>query len=710
VLPSLGRFSFRHRKLVLLAWVVVLLAGFTIGTEVFGRLSNGGGGDSWESVQGFQRLDDEGAYGERLSAIVDGAPADDQKVRDAVMRAVTDIEAMPGVARVVDPYRVPLPDLRSVDRRAGLVAVDLDREVFDPQRVLDAAAKRLRAIPDDAPGTQVTVSSFSLTQDEINEQVRRDTELGEFIALPLTLVVMVVIFGGLAAAGVPFLGAIASIAGGLLTLLGFTYLLDDTEPNVVSVTTVMGLGLSIDYSLLIVSRYREERGRGLDPEAAVERTSATAGRTITFSALTVATSLAGLFIFPTPIFRSLAAAGVGVVLVALLAGLTLAPALIAMFGRRIKAPTTPVPDDGFFARLARRVQRHAVLVALAVTTVLVLCGLPFLHVQFQNGGANLLPRQFESRQFVDLLDSRFTDRGTEPILVVADASLPQMQAYAATLDTLDGVLTVRAPEQTGDLVTLEVVPDGSSQGETARRLVSDLRENRPDFPTWVTGDAAILVDFNTEVSRAIPWALGLVVLATFCLLFLMTGSVLVPAKALVMNTLSLCATFGALVWIFPDGHLSGLLGFTPTGGLETWVPVIVFAFAFGLSMDYEVFLLSRVKELYDAGYSNDEAVVLGLQRSGRIITSAALLVVIVFAGFAAGKMLGVKEMGLALAVAVAIDATLVRCLLVPATMTLLGDWNWWAPQPLRRLHDRLGLHEHPEPAQPPRRETAGIPD
>jgi len=240
-----------------------------------------------------------------------------------------------------------------------------------------------------------------------------------------------------------------------------------------------------------------------------------------------------------------------------------------------------------------------------------------------------------------------------------------------------------------------VVPAGTVQGAAARHLVQELRDHRPAFRTWVTGQEAFLTDFKATIVQRLPYALAIIALATFILLFLMTGSVLIPLKALVMNTLSLGATFGALVWIFQDGHLSSLLGFTAFGAIEAWIPVIVFAFAFGLSMDYEVFLLSRIKEAHDETGDTNTAVAAGLQRSGRIITSAAFLVIIVFLGFAAGQSMGIKEFGLALAIAVAVDATLVRCILVPATMTLLGEWNWWAPGPLRRLHQRLGLHETP---------------
>jgi RND superfamily putative drug exporter len=352
---------------------------------------------------------------------------------------------------------------------------------------------------------------------------------------------------------------------------------------------------------------------GVGPAAAVERTSATAGRTITFSALTVATSLSGLFLFDSPMYRAIAATGVSVVLIALDAGLTLVPG-----------------------------------------------------------------------------------SGTEPVTVVARSDTATLTAYARQVAAVPGVARVGTPQQRRPgVASLDVVPTGANQGPTAQRVVTELRTTSAGVPTYVTGDAAFLVDFKDEIAARMPWALGFIAPETFVLLFLMTGSVLVPVKALVMNVLSLGASFGALVLVFQDGHLSGLLGFDSPGALETWVPVIVFVFAFGMSMDYEVFLLARVKELYDAGLPNARAVVLGLQRSGRIITSAALLVVIVFAGFGAGKMLGIKQMGLALAMAVLVDATLVRCLLVPATMTLLGDRNWWAPGPLRRLHDQIGLREQP---------------
>jgi RND superfamily putative drug exporter len=326
--------------------------------------------------------------------------------------------------------------------------------------------------------------------------------------------------------------------------------------------------------------------------------------------------------------------------------------------------------------------------------VLVAAGLPFLHANFQNSTSALLPKGFESRRFAELKNTRFPGGGSAPIVVVANTDATTLQIWALSLKGTPGVAAVaRAGQRTPGVSLVYILPKASPRDAEAGALVKRLRADRPPFQILLTGDAAILIDFKHEVATRAPWALGLVAIATFALLFAMTGSLLVPLKALVMNVLSLGASFGALKLIFQDGHLSGLLGFQPTGGLETWVPVLVFAFAFGLSMDYEVFLLARVKELYDSGLSNDEAVEVGLQRSGRIITSAALLIIIVFAGFVAGKMVSIKEIGVAMTIAVAVDATLVRCLLVPATMTLLGDLNWWAPAPLRRLHARIGLKE-----------------
>lgn len=695
MLGRLGRFCQRRHWLVLAAWVLLVAVGFTVGGQVFDRLEPTRGGSNSESIRGLDLLNEVSPYDGQVVAVLDGIASDDP----ALAVLADDLALLGGVGQVSWPGSPDGARLIAIDGEAVAFVVDLQRDPVDRDETVAGVESVLRLLERDGQA-DVLVGGDLLLFDEINEQIEKDIAFAELIALPITLVVMIVIFGGLLAAGLPIVAAMASIAGALLCLLAFSTVLD-LDPNVVPVTTFMGLGLAIDYSLLMVSRFREERARGLPVDEAVVRTAETAGRTILFSALTVATSLGGLFVFAEPIFRAIAAAGVAVVLIALLAALTLVPALLAAFGHRIKAPSQPLPDDGAFARLAARVQRRPWSVAVLVSAGLVILGAPVLGVTFANGGSELLPAQFESRQVDEALAERFPGGGTAPVIVVARATSEQIQSWSAdVLPALPGGLVAAGtpPVALADGVTaLSVVPEGTSQGDTAKALVAALRADPAPFEFYVTGQAAILVDFQHSIASRAPWAFALVALATLVLLFLMTGSLVVPVKALVMNTVSLGATFGALVWIFADGHLEGLLGFEATGAIETWVPVLVFAFAFGLSMDYEVFLLARIKETYDAqpagAKDNGTAVRLGLQRSGRIITCAALLVVIVFAGFATAQMLGIKQMGVALALAVAVDATIVRCLLVPATMTLLGEQNWWAPAPLRRLHARFGLRE-----------------
>lgn len=694
---AIGRFCVRRRWLVLLGWVLLVAAGVAAGGPVFAGLESSRASGHLESIQAYDLIGDNATYGGRVLGLVDDLRIDDPAAKVAILRAARDVAALPHVGRVVDPYAAPDAGLIAADRRGGVVVVDLQRDLSgrDFDDAIDAAGARLRALAVEIPGSSVKIGGNPLINREINEQVRRDTERAEYVSLPITLVVMVGIFGGLLAALLPLLGALAAVGGAFLCLLGFATFLT-LDPNTVPVVTLLGLGISIDYALLIVSRFREERAAGADVPAAVERTATTAGRTITFSALTVAVSLSALLIFDDPTFRAIGAAGVAVVVVALLAALTLVPALLAIAGGRIRVTCGLAPEHGFFSRLAAGVQRRAWPVAIVVGTLLLAAGTPLLSLRLENGGVNLLPGSFESTQVQQNLQVRFpAGAGTEPVTILAETTPAELDAYVARIRPGLEVAGVGAASRLGSspYAQVDLTPVGAAQGDAAKRLVRQLRAERPEFRSWVTGDAAVLVDFTRSLTDRLPWAFALVAVAAFVLLFLMTGSVLVPIKALVMNTISLGATFGALVWVFQQGHLEDQLGFTSPGAIETWVPVIVFAFAFGVSMDYEVFLLARIKELYDTGLPNDDAVRVGLQRSGRIITSAALLIVIVFCGFAAGRMLGIKEMGFALAVAVVVDATLVRCLLVPATMTLLGDANWWAPGPLRRLHARIGLRE-----------------
>ncbi len=576
-----------------------------------------------------------------------------------------------------------------------------------------------------APGATGLVSSNDLIVEAITSQVEKDLTTGEMIALPIALLVMVLVFGGFLAAAMPMAGAIASIGAGLGVLLALSYPLT-IDAAVVNVVTLLGLGLSIDYGLLIVSRFREELHRLVDerdpspagtpvPAAraevttAVVRTMATAGRTVAFSALTVAISIAGLMVFEPDILRAIGAAGLAIILIAVATALTLVPALLTLAGHRLVAPSilSRVPglravlartadvqsDEGVFSRLTGRVQRHPVWVMLGTVAVLIVLALPVLGLQMRNSGIELLPQSSPQREFVDEVTAQFPASESPDLRIVTDSTPEQAQAWAEEIAGLEHVERVdpAAPVGPDHAVVGVHVDTDDAGGPEAVAVVDEVRALDPGFDFYVTGQAAGQVDFRAALADRVWWAVGIVVVATFVLLFLMTGSVLIPVKALLTNALSLAASLGVLVWVFQEGHLEGVLDFTSAGGIETYVVALVIAFAFGLAMDYEVFLLSRIKELHDAGLSNDEAVRLGLQRSGRIITSAAAIIIVVFAGFVFGELLVIKEVGFALAVAVFIDATIVRILLVPATMTLLGRANWWAPKPLERLYERFSI-------------------
>jgi putative drug exporter of the RND superfamily len=492
------------------------------------------------------------------------------------------------------------------------------------------------------------------------------------------------------------------MAGALIVLAGAT-ITGDVAVYSINVVTMFGIGVGIDYGLLVVSRFREERARGLDVPAALDRTVATAGRTVAFSGLTVAVALAGLLLFDSSGLRSLAIGGIGVVLVAVLAGLSLLPALLALVGHRLR-PAKLRTTLGAFWHIARWVQRWALPIVAVAGVLLIVAGLPFMNARFENPDGRSLPESSVARQLAEGRQ-RFPGGATEPIEVVAMTTPDdsELTGWIATVAGRENVAAVEVDDTLAPVgaVRIEVVPQGPTQGDIAQDLVADIRLLDAPFETLVGGEAAELVDLKASISIRLPWALAIVGVATIVLLFLMTGSVVVAVKAIVMNVLSLGATFGVLVWVFQDGHLSGLLGFDSVGALDATMPLIVFLFAFGLSMDYEVFLLARIKEAWDETGDNDLAVATGLDRSGRIITSAAGLLVIVFAGFAAGELVLIKQLGLGMAVAVIVDATIVRTLLVPATMTLMGRWNWWAPAPVRRFHRRFGLHEAPAVAVSP---------
>ncbi|WP_127127731.1 MMPL family transporter [Georgenia sp. SYP-B2076] len=758
----LGRAVARHPRTIVGVWAVLALlcglgslTGFG-GQGLFDRLHTGEPSvPGSESDAGRDILAGVGDTPDQISLLVQGTDLADPAVAADVATALEPAHAglaeIDGVDTVVDPFL--LPDMLASPAAAGLVSAAEDGFLMvvvlednlddDAQGAAHAAVvDRLRQVPADlagvAPGASGIASSGTLIGQSIVDQVREDLVTGEMVALPVALVIMVLVFGGFLAAGLPLLGALVSIVGGLGVLLALSYVMN-VDSFVVNVITVIGLALSIDYGLLVVSRYREELHRlaaGADgvvdagsPAAglptrrvrlrrrarrdplvaeAVRATVATAGRTVIFSAITVALAITGLLLMRPEVLRSIAAAGIAAVLFAVASAITLVPAVITLLGGRLGRPSSltrvpalrrlvgalgdVAPRDGFFSALARRVHAHPWVVLVGTLAVLVLLASPVTGLSMRSSGTEILPTESDQRDYIAVLAEDYPASATADLTVVTDASPAEATAWSQEVADLPGVERVDPPVAAGDHTVLGVFLDAADPaGAEATAVVEAVRALDPPFGTWVVGQAASQLDFNDSLVNGLPAAGAVVVVAIFVLLFLMTGSVLVPVKALLVNLLSLTASLGVTVWIFQEGHGAGLLGFTPVAGLESYVVAIAVAFGFGLAMDYEVFLLSRIKEYWDAGLSNDEAVERGLQRSGRIITSAALIMVAVFAGFVSGDLIVIKEVGVALAVTVLVDATLVRMLLVPATMTLLGRWNWWAPAPMRRMYERFKL-------------------
>lgn len=720
VLGRLGGVLGRHPVAWIVAWVLFAAAAFAVaiggvtGERLFDRLQQGEPTVAGESLTGRHLIEANEPGTDTLMLQAERAPLSDAAAVRAGAAATADLTKIPGVASVRSPLLSPkglsdpavAPLLGGGTPSSGkfVTAVSFDKGLS--KQAQSAAETSVRQGFDELvaamPGSSATVGGVGPVVEAIRSTVERDLLRGEGIAIPLTFIVMFFVFGGFLAAGMPVIGAVVAIGGSLLSLFGFSHVLD-LDVTVVNIVTLLGLGLSIDYGLLLVSRFREElwhatEGSSATRAEAIEaatRTVATAGRTVLFSGVTVAIALSGLLVFEADLMRAIGLAGVSVVVLAMLVSVTLVPALAVVGSRHLgKRSTEPVSDEGAFSRLALIVQKRPIAVILVVSALLIWLALPALSMRLTASGTELLPTDAPQRVFFDDLARDYPGISSPDVTVVARSADPAAVAqWAESLKQRDAVTSVTVAPLGPEYQRVDVAVAGPQTSDEAQRLVTYVHDNRPGFQTWVTGQAAGQMAFLDSMSRAAPYAVGLVVLGTFVLLFLMTGSLVIPLKALLLNVISLGAALGVVVWIFQDGHLEGLLNFSSVGAIESMVPFLVLAFGFGLSMDYEVFLLSRIAEFHTAGLDNDRSVSLGLQRTGRIITSAALLIVIVFAGFIAGDILIIKEMGLALVAAVTIDATLVRMLLVPATMTLLGRWNWWAPAPLRRLHERFGITE-----------------
>jgi RND superfamily putative drug exporter len=692
VLSTLARAATRRPLTVFALWVIFLLLGFGLGTGVFGRLSDNvpevPGTESEAAARYLDRVD---PAGESITAVVEGTAVSDPGLRAQVERAVAEVREVAGVAAVPDPYETP--GLLAEDGRALIIPVALEGGLDDDaeERTVDDATDRIKAI--DAP--EVHVSGGPLLGLQIGEKAQEDVKNAELISLPVVLALLLVVFGGLRSAALPLVIAVSGIAGAFLALFLFSEV-TDISVYAIQVTTMLGLGLAVDYALLMLVRFREERRNTEDVAEAVHRTVAAAGRTVLFSGLTVAVSLTGLLVFPSVFLRSMGLAVAAVVVVDMLAALTLLPALLTRFGGKIPpAKARPEGEEGrVFARLARFSARNRIAVLAVIVPALLVLALPVAGLRINLGDAQQLPSSTEARQLYDTVDAHFPPgTGVSPVTVVLKPGTDQ-----STVDRIQS-LSPRAETRDvpGGITVVELPPPGSVDGDGATALVERVRDIRGDDPVEVTGPAARLVDFRAMLADRAPWAAVTVLAGIFLLLFAFTGSVLIPLRTIATTLLSLGAALGVVVWVFQDGHLAGLLGAEGLGALSLTAPPLIIAIAFGLAMDYELFILARMREARRRTGDDQEAVVTGLRRSGRVVTCAALLLAVVFGAFMTGGFSPILQIGLGLTLAVLIDATVVRMLLVPATMALLGRRAWWAPKPLRRVHDRFGLSEEEAP-------------
>jgi RND superfamily putative drug exporter len=725
----LGKVAYRWRWAILIMWSAVLLLALPLLPRAGEGLIGGGfSTPTTEHARALEVLHRDLGFSESTLLVIyqsDRMPATDPAVQSAITRSLARVRALPGVLAVLLPSVDP--NLISDDGDTAYAIVSLGLPLAEAERLLPAFENALQ--PQD--GLRMVIAGAPVFLRDVEIVSQHDLWRAEMIVFPIALVTLLLVFGSPLAAVVPLVVGAAGVALVLVSLFVVARA-TDLSIFVLNLATMLGLGLAVDYSLFVTSRFREElvRHRG-DVSRAVERATATAGRAIFFSGLTVLIGLMGLSLFELMFLRSVGIAGVIVVAWSTVAALTLLPALLSVFGPRIdrfairRRPAVDSDVQGFWIRLSRTVMARPWVVLIPTLALLLLLGAPFLRANISSSNATILPQHLESRQGFDLLVSEFGAGAISPFLIVLESTtgvltdehlgavydtgvrlggdprvtrvqsivpstLSKQQAIAAArlqrglsglgIDT--GINRLASEHSAVILVYTDHLPNDVA----SKALLTDLRATAiPGFEIMVGGGTAEIVDVVDEVYTDFPRAIALVVVATYIVLLVLFRSLVLPLKAILMNALSILASYGALVWVFQEGNLSQYLGFTRLGFVEASLPVVMFCVLFGLSMDYEIFLLSRMREEWERSGDNERAVAMGLQRSGRIVTAAALLVVVVTGSFISADLVLIKSLGFGIALAVLLDATIVRALLMPATMRLLGDWNWWLPSPLQRL-------------------------
>jgi len=719
VFENIGQFVVRHRKGVFVGYLISILVAGVIGAGMFGSLKSQGyddlGSDS-ASVDRLLRSDFDSRDASAILVVDTLANIDDPASVQAANELLAQVANEANVESIVSYWNTGQASLKSFDGNAGLALVYFDKDLDSEQAA--ATAKNIQDNYDkDSAGTRVYVGGIEVLYKAINGQIENDLKIAEAIAIPLNILMLFFVFGAAIAAGLPMVVALGSITGSFFVLYLITRF-TDVSIFALNLITGLGLGLGIDYALLIVNRFREELARTNDVSASVIKTVTTAGRTVFFSGITVALVLASMLLFPQYFLKSFAYAGVSVVLFAVVASLIALPATLALLGHKVdkfkvRRGDLKPKDSGAWSSLASGVMKRPVLVIVGTVTLLVALASPALNAKFSQVDDRVLPASNPAAIASAQIRDRFESQIPIEVLVPISATANEVTDYTKTLVADPNVTGAIAGENyfEGDAITPlapeKVVADSApyhrvtlhtnveSRNMDAKNLITRLRAITPPAQgTLIGGQAAVFTDSQNGISQNLPTVLGWLAIATLVILFLFTGSAVLPIKAVILNMLSLGATLGVLVWVFQDGNATWLVGnFTVTGALDTSTLVLVAIVAFGLSMDYELFLLSRIKEEHDNGADTTTSVSMGLQKSGRIITAAAVLIAIVFACFMTSGVTSIKMLGLGISFAILLDATVVRGLLVPALMRVAGDWNWWAPKPLKKIHARFGIAE-----------------
>ena len=692
----LGHFAVRRQKIAVIGFVFSILISGILGTQIFSRLDTGGYSiASSDSYKVYEYITNTLKESEPAVVImVDAGESIDQPgIRDRALLLEKRMAGEAGVSKTLSYWSSGgAPALKSSDGNAAYILVYSEGEVFSPksQELGKVFSKEYSGKVD---GFELYASGFGVIGNAITEKISKDLKLSESISIPLTFLLLVIVFGALAASTMPLIVGVFAILGAFFALYLLTFI-TDVSVYALNLTTGMGLGLGIDYALLMVNRFREELSKGKSVEESVVTMMATAGKTVFYSGLTVLVTLMSLIFFPLPFLKSFGYAGVTVVSLAVVGALCGLPPILAMVGKKIdkgtvrKSAITP-KEDGRWASTARYVMRKPVSVTVLSLIVLGILASPITGVKFSQTDSRTLPADNPAAIATAVQAERFPGQTSNPIEIIilggAEKSSDIAQ-YTAKLAAIPGIVLVNPALTFGEDVKITAIHSMLPRTPEAQELIHQVRDINAPEGTLVGGVAADYTDSQDGIAATLPLALGWIVISVMILLFLFTGSVILPIKAIILNVLSLAATMGVLTWVFIDGNLQWLVGsFTVTGTLDTSIVILIAVVVFGLSMDYEVFLLSRIREEHDAGKSNEDAVAIGLQRSARIITAAAMILAFVFAAFILSGVTSIKSMGFGVALAVILDATIVRGLLVPALMRLFGERNWWAPESLKRF-------------------------